>query len=114
MDDIQKKRRTSSYLGTTINTMKMFIGITFISVPARIKDVGIYGAAIGFIYMTLICLYSTWLILKVRDRFKHRDIVDLSDLACIIYGDGARFYMQLLVVSSNCFYLMAYNMFFGY
>ena len=63
------------------------------TVPARIKDVGIYGAMIGFIYMGFICLYSTWLILKVRDRFKGRDIIDLSDLAVILYGDGARLYM---------------------
>lgn len=78
----------------------MFIGITMISVSQGISQVGIYGSFLGFTYVTVINLYSLWILIQARNRFKYDRIVDLPDLSARIYGEGSRYYMEFFLVLS--------------
>ena len=78
--------RTSGSLVTTMNVGKMYVGVCFITVSKNISSAGIYTSLIGFLYIFSISLYSVWLILKARNRFKHAKIIDICDLSQHLYG----------------------------
>ena len=91
----------------------MYIGISFISVPKSIQETGILASIIGFVYIILMNIFCVYILLKARNRFKREEIVDICDLAAVLYGDWLRPYMSALLVSTNGIFLMAYIMFFG-
>ena len=91
----------------------MYIGISFISVPKSIEETGIYASIIGLIYVIVMNVFCVYILLKARNRFKREQIVDICDLAAVLYGDWLRPYMSALLVATNSIFLMAYIMFFG-
>lgn len=95
------------------NILKLYIGIVFISVSGCIAQVGIYCSIFGIIYVTLVNVYCVYILLKARNRFKHHKIVDICDLAAVLYGEGARKWMQLILVLSNSMFIIFYQIFFG-
>ena len=106
--------RTSSSLLTAANIMKMQIGISFISVSKSISQVGIYCSLIGFAYTVAINIWSVWLMLQTRNKFKDDpDIIDVCDLSVKLYGESTRKYLAVLLVVSNCLFGMAYEVYFG-
>ena len=106
--------RTSSTLLTAANIIKMQIGISFISISKSISMVGIYASFIGFFYTILINIWSVWLILQARNKFKNdHQIIDICDLSVKLYGEKARKYFAFLLVVSNCLFGMAYEVYFG-
>jgi amino acid permease len=55
------------------------------------------------------------LILKARNRFKsNTEIVDIVDLASVLYGPGMKMFVQVVLVATNASFLMAYCMFLGF
>ena len=95
------------------NLLKLYIGIVFISVSGCIAQVGIYCSIFGITYVTLINMYCVYILLKARNRFKRRRIVDIGDLAAALYGEDVRKWMQLVLVASNSMFLIFYEKFFG-
>lgn len=83
---------------TFANVTKCYIGISMISVSKSISRVGIYGSLIGFAYVASLNLYSLWLLLKARNRYKYDRIVDLPDLCARVFGEHARKYVDLLLI----------------
>ena len=67
---------------TTANLMKMYLGIAFISTPKSIGEAGLYGAIIGFVYIILMNIFSVYILLKARNRFKRETIVDIYIHLC--------------------------------
>jgi hypothetical protein len=108
-----KQERTSTTRQMAANLLKLYIGIVFISVSGCIAQVGIYCSIFGIVYVTAINVYCVYILLKARNRFKHRKIVDICDLAAILYGEGARKWMQIVLVMSNSMFLIFYEIFFG-
>jgi hypothetical protein len=109
----QKRDRTSTMVFTSANVAKVYVGITLISISRSIADVGIYPAIVGFVYVCLMNMYSVWLILKTRNRFKNDNIVDITDLAAKLYGEKYRGYMVFALVGTNFAFLSSYSLFFG-
>ena len=109
----EKKQRTSSWYLTAANIAKMYLGIAFISVPMFVKQAGLYGAIIGFAYVSFVSIFTTYLLIATRNRFKRENIVDVCDLAARLYGEGIRPIMSFLLVFTNGIFLMCYIMFFG-
>ena len=94
--------------------MKMQIGISFISVSKSISQVGVYGSLIGFAYTVAINIWSVWLMLQTRNKFKDdHEIIDVCDLSVKLYGEWARKYLAVLLVVSNCLFGMAYEVYLG-
>ena len=91
----------------------MYVGIAFISVPMSISQAGLYGSIIGFAYIVSMNIFCIYLLLKARNRFKREKIVDIADLADKLYGGWSGPIMSILLVITNCTFLMAYIMFFG-
>lgn len=108
-----KSKRKSTFVLTTANLIKMYIGISFISVPKSIEETGLAASVIGFIYVIVMNIFCVYILLKARNRFKRQEIVDICDLAAVLYGDWLRPYMSALLVATNGIFLMAYIMFFG-
>ena len=64
----------------------MMIGIALVAFPFSMSWVGIIAAMLGVILLAFISLASGFLILKARNRFKDKIIIDLPDLAFACYG----------------------------
>ena len=109
----EKLYRQSGTLISAANVAKVYVGIAFISTSMSISQAGIYGSLIGFVYVMSVNLYCIWLLLKARNRFKYERIIDLPDLAVKLYGEGARIYMQVVLIITQLMYLLAYELFFG-
>jgi amino acid permease len=68
----EKRKRTSTFILTTANLVKMYVGISFISVPKSIAEAGIYASIVGFIYVVLMNIFCVYILLKARNRFKRQ------------------------------------------
>ena len=108
-----KKVRTTNWLLTSANIIKMYVGIAFIAVPHAVAQAGLVGSAIGFIYIVFINTFCVYILLQARNRFKRQTIVDICDLACVLYGEWIRPLMAFLLILTNSCFLMAYIMFLG-
>ena len=113
LNEEDRQMRTSSLCLTAANVTKLYIGITLISVSKSIANVGIYTAIIGFVYVCLMNLYSVWLIVKARNRFRNHRIADICDLAAILYGEVSRKWVILAMVLTNLAFLSSYSLYFG-
>lgn len=51
--------------------------------------------------------------LKVRNRFKNTEIIDIVDLGCTLYGEWMRPLLAVLLVATNSSFLMVYIIFYG-
>lgn len=92
----------------------MCFGLGFISVSKGISQAGIIGGVIGAIYVTYLNLFTSYLIIKARNRFKDDPlIVDVCDLGVKLYGDWVRPIIILTLVGTNFSFLVAYTMFMG-
>lgn len=76
-----KKNRTTTWLLTSANLIKMYVGIAFIAVPHAVAQAGFYGAALGFVYILFSNIFCVYILLKARNRFKRENVVDICDLA---------------------------------
>ena len=77
-------------------------------------NAGIYGAIFGLIFLLVINCFTTYLLLKARNKFKRTEINNLSDLAYEIYGtQTARTLTDLVIVITQFSFLVAYNIYFG-
>jgi hypothetical protein len=52
-----------------------------------IEQTGIYLSIVGIFYVTFVNLYSQYLMIQSRDRFKHSVIVDIPELAVKLFGE---------------------------
>ena len=91
----------------------MYLGIAIISGPKSVEQAGLYGAAIGYTYVVMINIFSMYLYIKARNRFKHERIRDNGDLAQRLYGDFCGSLMTVLIICTNFVFLTAYVMFIG-
>lgn len=108
-----KEERTSTPSHALANLLNMYIGIAMISVSKIISLSGIYTALVGFFYVTAVSVYTTWLLIKARNRFKTKRIVDIGDLTAILYGESKRKWTDWLLVVANIQFLMCYTVFIG-
>jgi hypothetical protein len=58
-------------------------------------------------------MYTTWLILKARNRFKHREIAQLADLADILYGGWSVTLVAIIHIAACLVYVLSYQTYFG-
>ena len=107
------KDRSSNYFKTFVNVMKMYVGVVFISTSGCISQVGITTSVFGMVFVTALNVYCVYILLKARNRFKHHKIVDICDLAVMLYGERSRIWMQVVLFMSNMMYLIFYQIFFG-
>jgi amino acid permease len=83
---------------TLANICKLYIGIAFLSVPQGFAEAGIYGALIGLAYILIINCFTTYLLVKARNKFKQEQIINLSDLADKLFGPKAKHLTEALIV----------------
>ena len=57
-----------------INLFKAYIGISFLTIPEGFTRVGLYGGIATLTIILLLNYYSTWLLIKARNKFKHKKI----------------------------------------
>ena len=70
----QIRKRTSTIIFTVANIGKLFIGIAFLGVPQGYADVGIIGGTIGLLYILAINCFTTYLIVKARNKYRNTEI----------------------------------------
>ena len=108
-----RRIRTSGPLPTIANLTKLYVGISFISTPNSIAMAGLYTSIVGFIYVIFSSIFCVYLLIKARNRFKSKNIIDICDLGVVLYGDWMRPILTLLLLFTNSIFLICYLMFFG-
>jgi len=66
-----------------------------------------------FCYIIVQSIFCIWLLLKVRNRFKTVEIIDIVDLGSTLYGEWIRPILAVLLVATNSSFLMVYIIFYG-
>jgi len=69
-DEQQREMRTSGFTHTAINLFKGYVGISFLSIPHAFAELGIGGATMGLCFVLCLNLYSVWLLLKTRNKYR--------------------------------------------
>ena len=113
LSDDEKLVRTSTPYYSVLNLFKSYIGISFLAIPYGYKQVGIYGATLSLLLILAINLYSVWLLLKTRDKWKSHRIQNLSDIAKILFGDDAKLKTDYLLIATELTICITYNIYFG-
>ena len=76
----QKEFRTSTYLYTFSNVIKLFLGIAFLNTPQNVANMGVYGSILALSWVLALNLVGTYMMIKARNKFKYTQIRNLSDL----------------------------------
>ena len=110
-----KAIRTSSNVLTALNVTKMYVGICVITVSRSIANAGLFTSLIGFIYIFTVSIYSVYLVLKARNRFKHDKIIDICDLSLKLYGPDSIIpsLTSFGLIVQNSIYLFAFMIYVG-
>jgi amino acid permease len=108
-----RKMRTTDPISSQFNMLNMYIGIAIIALPRAVAEVGFLGAIFGLIIVNLLSLGSSWFLLKARNRFKSKRIIDLPDLAYEAYGPKMRLLCQSILILANTAFIMAQGMYLG-
>ena len=110
--DAATYRKSPWYL-TIANTAKTYLGIAIFNSPKSVSQAGIYGAVIGYLYIAIINIFSMFLLLKARNRFKRERIVDFGDMGRRLYGNACGIFLRIIFILTNCLFLTAYTMVIG-
>lgn len=105
--------RTSSTFLTFVNKTKGHIGITALATTKFIADAGVYTALLGIALVLITNMYTAWLLIKARNRFKNHNITTLHDLAMILFGEEMAVLIGVIQVSTCLFACFVYQSFLG-
>lgn len=83
----RREVRTSSLMLTIANVCKTFFGISGLATPKFISEAGIEISLVVILAICLLNLYTTWLLIKARNRFKNRPVSTLAQLGSLLYGE---------------------------
>ena len=108
-----KRMRTTDPISSYFNMLNMYIGIAIIALPKAVSEVGFVGAICGLIIVNILSLGSSWFLIKARNRFKSKRIIDLPDLALQTYGPYMRLLCQSILILANTAFIMAQGMYLG-
>jgi amino acid permease len=75
--------------------------------------VGLKPAIFGLVWILAINCFTTYLLIKARNKFKNEIISNMSDLAVRCCGESARAPTDLLIVVTQASFLVAYDVYFG-
>lgn len=96
-----------------MNSNKTFYAFSCLTICSFVADGGIYTSAICMAILMAINLYTTWLLIKARNRFKHREIVSLGDLCEMLFGGWSVVFITFTQLSGCIVSMLGYQMFFG-
>ena len=99
---------------TIFNFINISVGLSFLSVTMTIAQAGVIAALVGSTFVVLVNLFSMYLIVKSRNRFKRDSrIIDICDLGATIYGEESKWIFITILISCNSLFLMCYSVFYG-
>ena len=68
---------------------------------------------IFFPILTVISLWSTWLLIKARNRFKNKRIATLGELAGLLFGDAGKIAVMIAHFCTLYGFIITFNVYFG-
>lgn len=86
-EDLMKEQRTSSTRATINNILKLYIGFAIMSFPRTFIDSGFIGSVIAILGGLAINMFSVYLLVKARNHYKRENILSLSDLVVVCFGE---------------------------
>jgi amino acid permease len=113
LTELEKEKRTSSTMYTLANIGKLYLGIAFLGLPKGFISVGLFPAISGLIWILLLNIFTTYLLIKARNKYRMDSIASLSDLAEKTLGPEARAPTDLLIMITQASFLVAYDIYAG-
>jgi hypothetical protein len=102
------QKRTSTFMYTFANILKLYLGIAFLGLPQGFSMVGVRPAILGLFWILCINCFTTYLLIKARNKYKHEVISSLSDLAVKCMGPSARGPTDAVILVTQASFLIAY------
>jgi amino acid permease len=100
-------------LYTFANILKLYLGIAFLGLPQGISLVGVRPAIFGLVWILLINCFTTYLLIKARNKYKQEVISSLSDLAVKCLGPEAKTPTDAVILVTQASFLIAYQVYAG-
>jgi len=86
-EDLLKEQRTSGTRATMNNILKLYIGFAIMSFPSTFLDTGFIGSTVAILMGLGINMFSVYLLVKARNHYKRQNILSLSDLVAVCFGE---------------------------
>jgi amino acid permease len=96
-----------------VQILKLYFGIICLNLPQGSLRVGILGTIIDMTLLLCINIFSTYLMIKARNRYKMHEINNISQLALVCIGREAKYFTDFIVLSFGVSLTLAYNTFFA-
>jgi hypothetical protein len=96
-----------------VNLFKIYFGLFMLNTPQGVLKVGILGSAIGITLLLVINIFTTYLVIKARNRYKMHDISTLGQLSLVCFGPKVKYFTDLIVISYGTSLVLSYNIYFG-
>lgn len=97
----------------TVNLLKIYFGLFMLNTPQGVLKVGIMGSAIGLLILLAMNVFTTYLVIKARNRYKMHEISTLGHLALVCFGSKVKYFTDLIVISYGTSLALSYNIYFG-
>jgi amino acid permease len=82
--------------------------------PSGLKKVGIYGALLAFVLCSMLSFYTTFLLIKTRNKYKHTKISNIGELAGHVYGGFiGKKSVEIMLVLAQLTFNIAYTIYIG-
>jgi amino acid permease len=109
--DNMMERRKMTFPKLLVNLLKLYIGIFMLNTPQGSLRVGIFGALICLFILLCANIFTTYLVIKARNRYKMHDIYNMSQLALVVFGQKTKYFTDFLVLTYGTSSILAYNMY---
>lgn len=96
-----------------VNMLKIYFGLFMLNTPQGVLKVGIFGSAIGLFILLVMNIFTTYLVIKARNRYKMHEIGTLGDLALVCYGPKFKYFADFLTLSYGTSLMLSFNIYFG-
>ena len=97
----------------TVNMLKIYFGLFMLNTPQGVLKVGILGSAIGLFVLLLFNIFTTYMVIKARNRYKMHEISTLGQLALVCFGPKFKYFTDFIVISYGTSLCLSYNIYFG-
>lgn len=74
---------------------------------------GYIGAAIGLSWLLFVNSFTAYLLIKTKNKFKKSEILSISDLVSIVFGENTKIFTESLIMLSYASYLICFNSYFA-
>mmetsp|Transcript_17918 Transcript_17918/g.12862 ORF Transcript_17918/g.12862 Transcript_17918/m.12862 type:complete len:126 (-) Transcript_17918:952-1329(-) len=109
----EEKQRSSFWFSNGNNLLKLYTGYSILSFPYTFLDTGIVGSLLCLYLSAFMNLVGTTLLIKARNYYKHKNVINISEVVALTFGDSWIVWVETVIVLNNSITCMIYFIYMG-